>query len=94
MTFGSSGTRTGMDNSNPEVQEGKGKRKNPFPKFGNGKGMKEKHSKSKGTGKGRKNPFPYFGNRNQRLSFPGMDGNGNSCSPLYIVMFESPQAAH
>ena len=33
--------RTGMDNSNPEVQEGKGKRKKTFPKFGNGKGMKK-----------------------------------------------------
>ena len=57
MTFGSSGMRTGMDNSNPEVQEGKGKRKKTFPKFGNGKGMKEKHSKSnksKGTGRDEK----------------------------------------
>ena len=24
-----------------------------------------------------KNPFPKFGNGNQRLLFPGMDGNGN-----------------
>ena len=41
MTFESSGTRTGMNNSNPKVQEGEWKRKNPFSKFGNGKGMKK-----------------------------------------------------
>ena len=35
MTFGSSGTGTGMDNSIPKVRE----RENPFPQFGNGKGM-------------------------------------------------------
>ena len=29
-----------------------------------------------------KKPFPYFGNGNQRLSFWGKDGNGNSRSPL------------
>ena len=29
-----------------------------------------------------KNPFPLFGNGIQRLSFPGMDGNGNSRSSV------------
>ena len=41
MTFGSSGTGTGMDNFIPEVREREGNEKNPFPKFGNGKGMKK-----------------------------------------------------
>ena len=41
MTFGSSGTGTGMDNSIPEVREREGNGKNPFPKFGKGKGMKK-----------------------------------------------------
>ena len=41
MTFGSSGTGTGMDNSIPEVREREGNGKNPFPKFGNRKGMKK-----------------------------------------------------
>ena len=31
----------GMENSIPEVRERKGNGKNPFPKFGNGKGMKK-----------------------------------------------------
>ena len=46
MTFGSSGT--GMDNSSPEVREREGNGKKPFPKFGNGKGMKKKHSQNLG----------------------------------------------
>ena len=42
MTFGSSGTGTGMDNSIPEVREREGNgKKNPFPKLENGKGMKK-----------------------------------------------------
>ena len=39
--------------------------------------MKKKHSQNSGTGREWKNPFPHFGNRNQRLSFPGTAGNGN-----------------
>ena len=41
------------------------------------------------------NPFPHFRNRNQRISFPGMDGNGISRSPLFrffalhILIFNS-----
>ena len=44
MTFGSSGTGMGMDNSIPEVREQEGNGKKQFPKLGNGKGMKKKHS--------------------------------------------------
>ena len=33
-----------------------------------------------------KNLFPLFGNGNQRLSFPGMDGNRNSRSPLISII--------
>ena len=46
-------------------------------------------------GRERKNPFPHFENRNQRISFPGRDGNGNSRSPLFrffalnILRYES-----
>ena len=43
-------------------------KKKTFPKFGNGKGMKNLFPKF-GNGKGI--PFPLFGNGNQRLSFPG-----------------------
>ena len=39
MTFESSGTRTGMDNSITEVWEREGNEKKAFPKFGSGKGM-------------------------------------------------------
>ena len=52
MTYGRSGTGTGMDNSIPKLSEGRewkktipkiwgqeGNRKNPLPYFGNGKGM-------------------------------------------------------
>ena len=51
MTFGSSGTGTGMDDSIPEVREREGNEKKPFPKFGNGKGMKKIHSPNSGTGR-------------------------------------------
>ena len=60
MTFGSSGT--GMDNSIPEVREREGNGKNPFPKFGNRKGMKKKNSQNSGMGRKLKNLFPKFGN--------------------------------
>ena len=89
MTFGSSGTGTGMDNSIPEVREREGNWKNPFPQFGNGKGMKKKHSQNLGMGREWKNLFPklgkgyeknqspQFGNGDQRLSYPKVPGNGN-----------------
>ena len=75
MTFGSSGTGTGIDNSIPEVREQEGNSKNPFPQFGNGKGMKKNIPKIRewegnekktfpkyGNGKGIKNLFPKFRN--------------------------------
>ena len=51
-----------MDNSIPEVREREGNWKNPFPQFGNGKGMKKNHSQNSGMGREWKNLFPKFGN--------------------------------
>ena len=51
MTFGSSGTGMGMDNSISEVREQEGNGKKQFPKFGNRKGMKKKHSENSGMGR-------------------------------------------
>ena len=65
MTFGSSGTGTGMDNSIPEIREREGNGKNPFLKFGNGKGMKksipkvrERESEASILGNDREREFP------------------------------------
>ena len=65
MTFGRSGTGTGMDNSIPKVREREGNEKNLFPKFGNGKGMKKIYSRNSGReseasilGNGREREFP------------------------------------
>ena len=80
MTFGSSGTGTGMDNSIPEVQEREGNGINPFPNFGKRKGMKKTLSKF-WNGKGVNNSIPKIGN--QRLSFPGIPGNGNGNEKNY-----------
>ena len=77
MTFKSSGTRTGMDNSIPEVREREGNGKNPFPKFGNGRRMKKSIPKIREREENEKNPFQHFGNGNQRLSFQRIPGNGN-----------------
>ena len=81
MTFGSSGTATGMDNSIPEVREREGNGKKPFPKFGNGKGMRKKHSQNSGMGKECKNLFPKLGNgkgmkkMHSRISGTGIRGS-------------------
>ena len=64
------------------IREREGNGKNPFPKFGNGKGMKKNHSRNSGTGRDWKNPFPKLENGNQRPPFLRMTGNGNSRSPL------------
>ena len=80
MTFESSGTRTGMNNSNPEVQEGEWKRKNPFSKFGNGKGMK-KNIPIIREREGNKKSIPII-REWESEAFLGMDGNGKSRSPL------------
>ena len=58
MTFGRSGTGTGMDNSIPEVWEQEGNGKNPFPKFGNRKGMTKNISKIRQREGDKKNTFP------------------------------------
>ena len=50
--------------------------------LGTGREWEKKHSQNSGTGREWKNPFPSFGQGNQRLSFLGMGGNGNSRSPL------------
>ena len=62
MTFGSSGTGTGMDNSDPKVREREGIEKNPFPKFGNRKGMKKNIPKIRNWKGMEKRAFPKFGN--------------------------------
>ena len=49
MTFGHSGT--GMVNSIPQIREREGNGKNTFPKFGNGKGVRNSHSHNSGMGR-------------------------------------------
>ena len=45
--------------------------KNPFPKLGNGKGMKKKQSQNSGMGSELKNIFPKFGNgKGMKKSIP------------------------
>ena len=51
---------TGMDNSDIEVREREGIEKNPFPKFGNRKGMKKNIPKIR-EWEGNKKTFPKFG---------------------------------
>ena len=71
MTFGSSGTGTGTENSIPKVREREGNGKNPFPKFGNGKRMKKKQSQISGIGRELKNIFPKLGNgKGMKKSIP------------------------
>ena len=73
MTFGSSGTGTGMDNSIrrmgrelkkpiPSIREREGNEKKTFPKVGNGKGMKKSIPEIQEREGNEKNPFPHFGN--------------------------------
>ena len=50
-----------MDNSISAVREQEGNGKKPFPKFGNGKGMKKNIPKIRKR-KGMKKIFPKFGN--------------------------------
>ena len=84
MTFGSSGTGTGMDNSIPKVREREGNWKNPFPQFGNGKGMKKNHSQNSGMGREWKNLFPKFGNgKGMKKSIPTIrEREGNEKNPF------------
>ena len=48
MTFEDSGTGRELKKPIPEIREREGNGKNPFPKFGNGKGMKKIHSRNSG----------------------------------------------
>ena len=71
MTFGRSGTGTGMNNSIPKIRERDGNGKNTFPKFGNGKGMKKSIPKIREREGNEKNPFPKFGNgKGMKKSIP------------------------
>ena len=71
----------------------------PFSKFGNGKGMKklipiirewegnEKKAFPKfGNGKGKKKSIPIIRERESEALILGLDGNGNSRSPLVCYM--------
>ena len=58
----------------PEFGNRKGMRKKTFPKFKNGKGIKKSIPKLREREGNEKNAFPHFMNRNQRLSFPGIPG--------------------
>ena len=71
MTFEDSGTGRKLNKTIPKIREREGNDKKALPKFGNGNRMKKS--------------IP-FGNGNQRLSFLGMDGNGNSRSPLALLL--------
>ena len=50
MTFEDSGTGRELKKPIPEILEREGNGKNPFPEFGNEKGMKKIHSHNSGTG--------------------------------------------
>ena len=73
MTFGSSGTEMGIDNSIPEVREREGNEKKTFPKLGNGKGMKKSIPKIRERERNEKNPFPPFGKAEQGHHVPVRD---------------------
>jgi len=70
------GTGREWKKSIPKVREWEGNEKNPFPKFGNGKGMKKIHSRNSGTGREWKKSIPEIREGNQRPPFLGMTGNG------------------
>ena len=53
------------------IREREGNEKNPFPKFGNGKGMKKSIPKIREREGNEKNPFPKFGNgKGMKKSIP------------------------
>ena len=60
-----SGTGREWKKSIPEIREREGNEKNPFPKFGNGKGMKKNHSRNSG----RESEASILGNDRER-EFP------------------------
>ena len=59
------GTGREWKKSIPEIREREGNEKNPFPKFGNGKGMKKNHSRNSG----RESEASILGNDRER-EFP------------------------
>merc|ERR1712004_220142 len=61
-----SGTGREWKKSIPKVREREGNEKNPFPKFGNGKGIKKIHSQNSGTGKGMKKSIPKVRERESK----------------------------
>ena len=65
MTFEDSGTGRELKKPIPEIREREGNGKNPFPKFGNGKGMKKIHSRNSG----RESEAAILGNDRER-EFP------------------------
>ena len=62
MTFEDSGTGRELKKPIPEIREREGNRKNPFPEFGNGKGMKKIHSRNSG----RESEASILGNDRER----------------------------
>ena len=66
-----SGMGRELKKSIPTIREREGNEKNPFPQFGNGKGMKKTHSHNSGTGREWKKAFPKFGNgKGMKKSIP------------------------
>ena len=58
-----SGMGRELKKSIPTIREREGNEKNPFPQFGNGKGMKKTHSHNSGTGREWKKSIPEIRER-------------------------------
>ena len=58
-----SGMGRELKKSIPTIREREGNEKNPFPQFGNGKGMKKNHSHNSGTGREWKKSIPIIRER-------------------------------
>ena len=69
-----------MKKSIPKIREREGNEKNPFPKFGNGKGMKKNHSRKSG----RESEASILGNDRER-EFPLTPGHLLYGEEDYIV---------
>ena len=87
MTFGHSGT--GMVNSIPQIREREGNGKNTFPKFGNGKGVRNSHSHNSGMGREWKKNIPIIREReeNEKKTFPKF-GNGKGMTKSIPIIRE------
>ena len=66
------------------IREREGNGKNPFPKFGNGKGMEKIHSRNSGTGREWKKSIPEIRERegNEKKPFPKF-GNGKGMKKIH-----------